>query len=51
MLTMSKAAELEIVGSVPVCLKHPTFAGKGPLWTKEDTHPSIKRADITSVRY
>ena len=51
MLAMSKANELDIVGSVPVLLKHPAFAGKGSLWLKNDTHPSIKMGDIKGHRY
>ena len=43
MLSMSKANELDIVGSVPILLKHPAFAGKGSLWLKNDKHPTIKQ--------
>lgn len=51
MLSMSKANELDIVGSVPVLLKHPAFAGKGSLWLKNDKHPTIKQNDINGIRY
>jgi hypothetical protein len=48
---MSQAKELDIVGSLPKSLKNPSFAGKGSLWLKNNTHPSIKKSEIKGMRY
>ena len=48
---MTKALEFDVVGSVPVCLKNPSFSAKSPLWVKNDEHPYINPNDIKSKRY
>lgn len=51
MLGMLRAQDLEISGPLPVLLKNPAFADKKHLWVKDNSHPSIVAASITSQRY
>ena len=48
---MSKGLDLDIVGSMPVLLKHPSFAAKETMWVKKDDHPTIEKAHIIAKRY
>ena len=51
MLGMSKGLDLDIVGSMPVLLKHPSFAVKESMWVKKDDHPTIDKVHIITKRY
>ena len=48
---MSKGLDLDIVGSMPVLLKHPSFAVKETMWVKKDDHPTIDKVHIITKLY
>lgn len=39
------------MGAIPSLIKQPMFLDNGPLWIKEDKHPTINSTHIKSLRY